>query len=138
MMRMTWLISAVLALGCAPSATTRPPATQPLVVITDPNQRDAATGKWVRVEGAVSDTKMPQIAGVDIDEPSDPIPGSSARRVRDIRGQRAWAEGILVRHVVRPEDVNNSFANRGAGTFFELRDPRTGKTAIAHPVSDRK
>jgi hypothetical protein len=95
---------------------------------------DEAVGKWVRLEGTITNSKQPQIAGVDVDEPSVPIPGSAFRSVIRVGGKPGWAEGVLERTVVRPEDVDNTFANRGAGVFYRLVDPSTGHTAEAHPV----
>jgi hypothetical protein len=93
-----------------------------------------AVGKWVRVEGIMTNSKQPQIAGVDVGEPSEPIPGSTLRRVIELRGKPAWAEGVLEREIVRPEEVDNTVANRGAGTFYRLFDPATRNTAVAHPA----
>ena len=111
------------------------------VVITDATDGAAlaaALGEWVRVEGEVSNTKVPQIAGVDVAMPTEPITGSRWEQVVELRGTPAWAEGILERRVVRPEQVDHTIASRGAGTFYRLVDPGTGKTAVAYPAgSDR-
>ena len=140
-------VSCFVLAGCG---STRPPATAPPasaspsvpVLIKDREDdrgRDDAVGKWVRLEGVVTNTKQPQIAGIDVDEPTEPIPGSAFRKVIRLRDQRGWAEGVLERTIVRPEDVDDTTANRGAGTFYRLVDPRTGHTAEAHPVlADRQ
>lgn len=105
---------------------------------TDGAALAAAVGEWVRVEGEVSNTKIPQIAGVDVDMPSEPIAGSTSEQVVELRGTPAWAEGILERRIVGPEEVGNSVASRGAGAYYHLIDPATGRTAVAHPAgSDR-
>jgi len=56
-----------------------------VALLKDPNEREAAVLKYVRVEGVVSNTKQPQIAGVDVEMPSKPIPGSTGREVHDLR-----------------------------------------------------
>jgi hypothetical protein len=102
---------------------------------TDVRAVDEGVGKWVRLEGIVTNSKQPQIAGVDVEERTDPIP-EFIQRMAIRRGEMpAWAEGVLERTVVRPEDLIPLSANRGAGTFYRLIDPATGRTAEAHPVN---
>jgi len=103
-------------------------------VITKVSQREILVGQFVRIEGVVSNTLMPQLVGVDIEMPSEPIAGSVARKVIDLRDKSAWAEGVLVRNVVRPEEIRPGTQNRGAGVFYRLLDPQTSKTAVVHPA----
>ena len=100
------------------------------VLITNWNESDAAVGQRVRVEGVVTNSKQAQIDGIDIEASYD----SGDSKVTDLRDQPAWAEGIVIRHVVTPAQVDNFIQNRGAGTFYELLDPFTGQMAIAHPL----
>ena len=116
-----------------PTPTSSPPVVLVIRGDVDESDLEAAVGKWVRVEGVVSDTKQPQIAGIDIDLP-ETIPGSTSGRRIDLWRQPAWAEGVLKRTVVRPEQVDNRTANRGAGVFFRLVDPATSHTVVAHPA----
>src|SRR4051812_42607407 len=110
------------AVGCAPARPSAPPPTaSPLghtVLIKDGAEGrriDQSVGKRVRLEGVVTNTKQPQIAGVDVEEPTEAIPGSESRHVTQLRNKPAWAEGVIERTIVRPEDVDNTVANRGAG-----------------------
>ena len=125
-----WIVASFLC-GCA-SAESKPGAIRssdnaPIIITlaTDRRELKAAAEKWVRVEGVVSDDKTPEIAGIGVEVP----PGLS---LHALWGKRAWAEGILTSEVVREEDVDDSVQNRGAGTFFHLRDRDTGKPAVLH------
>ena len=97
------------------------------VLITHREDREANVGKTVTVEGEVSRTKLPQIAGVDveIDESNDP------------RGKIARATGVLRKTVVTKEELDKAiaehgmFANRGPGTFYHLEAPDGGGLAKA-------
>jgi hypothetical protein len=98
------------------------------------SHRDALIGKWVRVEGVISVTKQTELAGIDVDTAYD----MADRKTDDLRGQNAWAEGIVVRYTVTSDEVNIYAQNRGAGIFYELINPFTGKLAVAHPMSESK
>lgn len=65
-------------------------------------------GQQVVLEGIVTNTKCPQVSGVD------------AWGLEDYRGQRVRISGILRKTVVTDVDVNPLVANRGAGTFYSL------------------
>jgi hypothetical protein len=65
-------------------------------------------GQKVVLEGIVTNTKCPQVQGVD------------AWGLEDYRGQRVRVTGILRKTVVTEADVNPLVANRGAGTFYSL------------------
>jgi hypothetical protein len=82
------------------------------------------------VEGIVTNSKQPEIDGIDLDTPYD----SLDRKASDLRGKPAYAEGILIREIVTAEQVTAYTQNRGAGTFYWLLDPFTGARAIAKPL----
>jgi hypothetical protein len=65
-------------------------------------------GQRVVLEGLVSDTKCPQVQGVD------------AWELADYRGRRVRVSGILHKSLVKATDVDPMVANRGAGTFYSL------------------
>jgi hypothetical protein len=75
-------------------------------------------GKKVCLVGEVSNTKIPQILGVDVSSDSP-----------DLRGMRAEAYGVLKRYVVTEEEAlaldRQMVAHRGAGTFWVLYDSKT-------------
>ncbi len=106
----------MLLLSCRANDATAPTSD---VVITSPDERDKHVGAVVTVEGEVSGTKLPQIAGVDVevDEEHDP------------HNKVARATGILRKTVVTKEELDRAiaehgqFAHRGAGTFYRLEAP---------------
>ena len=132
-MRLMFCIAAAFGAGCSSATpmTVSPPSskTTPIVITirTDERALKAAVGKWVRVKGIVADDKRPEIAGVSVETPG-------AVSLHTLWGKQAWAEGVLVSEVVRPQDLDDSEQNRGPGTFYHLRDPATGKPAIIHLV----
>jgi hypothetical protein len=87
------------------------------IEITERSQRDAAVGKLVTLRCVQTRTKIPTACGVDI---------SGAYEHSD---KLVTATGILHRWEVKPEDVDNSVANRGPGVFYRLSDPKTGGLA---------
>ena len=93
------------------------------IVITSRDQLAAAVGKFVTLQGTVSNTRMPTLCGVDIESDSP-----------DLRGQPAVATGLLEREVVTKEELDRQIAaegqfdNRGPGTFYRLIDPRSHVT----------
>jgi hypothetical protein len=97
------------------------------VLITHRDEREAHVGETVTVEGEISRTKLPQIAGVDVDldESNDP------------RGKIARATGILRKSIVTKEELDRAiaehgmFANRGPGTFYHLEALEGGGLARA-------
>jgi|GEM_PF-2849177 len=98
---------------------------QPPVVLTSRDQLDAHVGQLVTLRGEVSNTKIPEILGVDV-QSNHP----------DLRGQYAEATGVLHRYVVTPDEIEAAnFANRGAGVFYRLKDPDSAYEASVRPVS---
>ncbi len=100
----TLLLSAACLLGCQPSVSSPPVQS---AVMPDLEQR---VGQRVVLEGIVTNTKCPQVQGVD------------AWGLEDYRGQRVRVSGVLRKSVVTAADIDPMVANRGAGTFFSLDD----------------
>jgi hypothetical protein len=103
----TFVLSAACLFGCQRHALSRSVASAPAAVTPDLEQR---VGQRVVLEGIVSNTKCPQVRGVDV------------WRLEDYRGQRVRVSGILRKSVVAEADVDPLVANRGAGTFYSLDD----------------
>ena len=101
----TLFISAVCFLGCQPPAPSASVAPVQSVAAPDLEQR---VGQKVVLEGIVTNTKCPQVQGVD------------AWGLEDYRGQRVRVSGVLRKTVVTEADVNPLVANRGAGIFYSL------------------
>jgi len=101
----TFLISKACLLGCHHRAASLSVA--PAQSTLDLEQR---VGQRVVLEGIVSDTRCPQVQGVD------------AWGLEDYRGQRVRVSGVLRKSVVTEADVDPTIANRGPGTFYSLDD----------------
>ena len=101
----TLLISVACFLGCQPRASSLPVASAQSPATADLEQR---VGQRVVLEGIVSNTKCPQIQGVDV------------WGLEDYRGQRVRVSGVLRKLVVTEADIDPTIANRGAGTFYSL------------------
>jgi hypothetical protein len=84
---------------------------------------DKHVGKLITIKGEVTNTKIPQILGVDVASDSP-----------DLRGKMATATGVLEKTVVLEKDVDKYTANRGAGTFYRLKDPKTNYDAQVQEV----
>jgi hypothetical protein len=84
---------------------------QGMAVLTDDDQLDAHVGQRVVVEGVVSRTKIPQIAGVDVDG------------AESLGGERARASGVLRRYTTTPSPSVRpelEVARRSPGTYYFL------------------
>ena len=81
-------------------------------IIESTKQLDKYVGKLITIKGTVTNTKIPTIMGIDIysDDP-------------DLRGQLGIATGILQKTVFTEDEIDKYSANRGAGTFYNLKDP---------------
>lgn len=83
-------------------------------------------GQYVRIVGIVSNTKIPQIAGVDVDSFNP-----------DLRGERAEVRGILESWEVTEQDLGGErTANRGVGVFYRIKNPNDSYTAHVYRVED--
>ena len=76
-------------------------------------------GQRVELVGVVTQTKCPQILGVDLWE------------LEEYRGRKMRVSGILKQSVVTQAQIRDTerrtglmFANRGPGTFYHLEDLR--------------
>ena len=83
-------------------------------IIESNEQLDKYVGKEITIKGPVSNTKIPSIMGIDIvsDDP-------------DLRGQLGVATGNLHKKTITEDEVDKYSANRGAGTFYVLKDRKT-------------
>lgn len=86
--------------------------------ITTSANLDFYVGKLVTIKGQISNTKIPQICGIDISCDDN----AQAEKM-------GISTGILTSTVVSEKDVDPYSSNRGAGTFYRLIDPETGFTA---------
>ncbi len=91
------------------------------VVITSDKNLDQYVGELVTLKGEVSNSKITTILGVDVEG-------------EGVRGKQAIATGILEKTEVKEEDVDIYSANRGAGTFYLLRNPETKRIAVAKEI----
>jgi hypothetical protein len=96
------------------------------VLITREEQREAAVGHAVTVQGVVSDSKVPTIVGVEVNAGSP-----------SLRGMPAVATGWLRKRIVTKEDLDREdkkmggiSAHAGPGTYYSLEDA-DGKLAKA-------
>src|SRR2546425_9725033 len=131
-----WMFCVSLVSGCRSNASPNsrsksgaplPPSTHPApIVITDASDRgelDAAVGKWVRVEGEMWPGKQPQIGRVDVDMPSKPIPGSTSRRIVEVRGP-AWAEALSIAGSFDPSKWITEWRTGGPAFSTDSSTPR--------------
>lgn len=97
-------------------------------IVTEQTNVAKYVGQKITIVGKVSNTKMPQILGVDVSS------GST-----DIRGRMAEATGVLERFEVTEAQIKEmdrlGIAHRGPGVFYRLRDEK--KNAEAQ-VRERK
>lgn len=85
-----------------------------IIMVENQEDLEKYVGELITVKGEVSNTKIPTVIGVDISSYSP-----------DLRGKIGIATGILEKIVVLEEDVDMYSTNRGAGTFYLLRDPKS-------------
>ena len=123
------LLDALRALPMLLLAPACHPAAMP-IRITDPAQLASAVGKPVLLEGVVTNTRIATLLGCDVESESP-----------DLRGQRAVAEGVVSREVITAEQIERAaaegerIAHRGAGTFYRLTNPRTGRLVQVSPAA---
>lgn len=89
--------------------------TQPVVQLTDADEFPPNVGKRVEVVGVVTNTKCPQVCGID------------AWELDRHRGKRVKLRGTLRETVVTQEALDEvlrtrSIPHRGAGRFYSLAD----------------
>lgn len=67
--------------------------------------------KLITIKGEISNTKIPQIIGIDV-----------SCKESECRGEIGIATGVLIKTVILEKDVNPYSSNRGAGTFYRLKE----------------
>ncbi len=102
------------------------PMEEGVIVITQSTHLKDFVGKKVKLVGMVSNTKIPEILGVEVCSDSP-----------DLRERMAEATGVLERYEVSAASVEVlkklMVANRGAGTFYRLRDLKQNTVAQVVP-----
>ena len=117
--RWLWLLVVVIPCGC--QSPQNPPAApnveSPSVAqLTDSADYPRHVGKRVEVVGEVTNTKCPQVCGIDV------------WALDAHRGRRVKLRGTLRETVVTQESIDEMYrtgravANRGAGRFYSLDD----------------
>jgi hypothetical protein len=108
----TLLFAAAVLCGCQHS---KPVAN--VVRPSSPSEYPSLIGQRIELVGVVTETKCPQILGVDLWE------------LESCRGQRMRVSGILRQTVVTQAQIEEKerraggpFANRGPGTFYHLEE----------------
>lgn len=86
--------------------------------ITTSANLDYYVDKLVTIKGQISNTKIPQICGIDVSCDDNAQ-----------TGKIGISTGILTSTVVLEKDVDPYSANRGAGTFYRLIEPETDLTS---------
>jgi hypothetical protein len=94
-----------------------PESTEGVVRPSSASQYPNFVGRRVELEGVVTQTKCPQILGVDLWE------------LEEYRGRKMRVSGILKQSVVTQAQIEDTerrmggrFANRGPGIFYHLED----------------
>jgi hypothetical protein len=100
-----FFVSAIWFVGCTWSGPSTAVSRPQSVAAPNLEQR---VGQRVVLEGTVTNTKCPQVQGVD------------AWDLHEYRGKRVRISGILRKTVIAEADVDMTVANRGAGTFYSL------------------
>ena len=84
------------------------------IVVDSADKLEQYVGQYITLKGVVTNTKIPQIHGVDV-----------SCEDFDARGEMAVASGILLKTSVKPEDIDIYSQNRGAGTYYRLTEKGT-------------
>jgi hypothetical protein len=98
----------------------------PIDTITTNTNLDSYLSKLITIKGEVSNTKIPQILGIDVSCEEDCS-----------NGEIGIATGILVKIVVSKQDINRYTQNRGAGIFYKLMEPNSEYHAKASIVKTK-
>ncbi|WP_298510852.1 hypothetical protein [uncultured Kordia sp.] len=99
--------------------------TEKNAVLTSYTELASHVGQKVTILGEISNTKIPQIIGVDIDYDGDTAMPKTGK-----------ATGILIETVVPKDTSNIQKAWRGPGTFYHLQSLEgntMAKVEIVHP-----
>ena len=79
--------------------------------LTTQSNLDDYIGKLVTIKGEISNTKIPQILGIDVSCDG-----------YEYRGETGIATGILIKTIVLEKDVDPYTQNRAAGSFYRLKE----------------
>jgi hypothetical protein len=82
--------------------------------LTSKMNLDNYVNKLITIKGEISNTKIPQIIGIDV-----------SCMESECRGEIGIATGILIKIVILEKDVDPYSANRGAGTYYRLKELNT-------------
>ena len=85
--------------------------TSKLDTLTSNVNLDNYVNKLITIKGEISNTKIPQIIGIDV-----------SCMESECRGEIGIATGILIKIVILEKDVDPYSANRGAGTYYKLKE----------------
>jgi hypothetical protein len=121
---LTAFLLAVLALcGCQHPRPAAPEPTAKAIRPSSPSAYPSLVGQRIELVGVVTETKCPQILGVDL------------WGLEDYRGRTLSVSGILRQEVVTQAQIDEKelrrggpFANRGPGTFYHLDDLKYVRT----------
>ncbi|MFK7747334.1 MAG: hypothetical protein AB8B65_02980 [Kordia sp.] len=84
--------------------------TEKTIMLTSKADLEAYVGQKITIIGKISNTKIPQILGIDIDYTGDTHTPKTGK-----------ATGILVKTIVPKDTSGIQKASRGAGTFYHLK-----------------
>ncbi len=101
-----FLICIFFAIGCNSVGEKSEKAS----VLTSIANLEAYVGQKITIMGKISNTKTPQILGIDIDYTGDTYTPKTGK-----------ATGILVKTIVLKDTSGIQKASRGAGTFYRLQ-----------------
>jgi len=80
--------------------------------ITTRENLDNYVNTLVTIKGKISNTKIPQILGIDVD-----------CNEYNPKGKIGIVTGVLIKTIVLEKDVERYSQNRGAGVFYRLKEP---------------
>lgn len=117
----------IILVGCTHQ---RAPESIVPTVLTSQDQLEQNIGAIVKIVGVVTNTKIPQIMGVDI-RSDDP----------DLRGEMAMAIGVLESWSVSESDIEEMnaehVAHRGPGVFYRLKEVASNYRAQVQPAAQQ-
>lgn len=87
------------------------------IFVTKKVDLDKNVGKFIIIKGEIISAKIPTIIGVDVSLKD------VSEEFGDVSGKIGMASGILIKTVVTDADLHST--NRGNGTFYRLKDPKS-------------
>ena len=115
------LIAALMG-GCtatAPSSTPTEMSSHTSVVVTAPEDYSRLVGRRVELVGVVSQTRIPQLHGID-------IPQLEAHRGRKVKATEILRQSVVTQAEIeaRERQAGGAVPHRGPGTYYYLEDLR--------------